>query len=360
MEQRACGRSGFELSALGAGCWAYGGGEYWGAQNQKDVDSVVHAAVDVGITYFDTAEAYNDGRSEESLGAALSDIPRDKVIVGTKISPAHAYPDLVEKHCDASLKRLGIEYVDLYMIHWPINPHSIRHFTRDEWRIAHPPALAEAVEALEALRKKGKVRYLGVSNFGKQGMEEIAAHSLDISVNQLPCNLLCRALEYEALPYCRTEGIGVIGYMTLLQGILADIYKTLRDVPPWQRRTRHFDAGGNALARHGERGLEAQTDAALAEIRRIARHHGMGMPEIALKWALAAEGMTCCLVGARTVAELRENAASAAVPLSPSIVMELNAATTPLKEKMGLSMDFYESRENDRTSVRHTPSGAGH
>ncbi len=215
--------------------------------------------------------------------------------------------------------------------------------------------LEDAADALEALKRKGKVRHLGVSNFGKRGLEDIAAAGMETSVNQLPCNLLCRALEYEALPSCSAQGIGVIGYMTLLQGILADIYPTLRDVRPWQRRTRHFNSSGNVLARHGEGGAEEETEAALAAIRSLTHGCGMNMAEIALKWALAVKGVTCCLVGARRVANLRENVAAAAEPLPPDIVAELNAATAALKEKMGPSMDFYESRENDRTAVSQAP-----
>ena len=132
MEIRNCGSSDLKLSALGVGCWSFGGGEYWGDQDQQDADRVVKRACELGINYFDTAEMYNDGRSEQSLGRAIRGLPRDRIIIGTKVSPSNAAPDVLRASCEASLKRLGTDTIDLYMIHWPIHPHSIQHFTDDE------------------------------------------------------------------------------------------------------------------------------------------------------------------------------------------------------------------------------------
>ena len=349
METRQCGRSSLALSALGIGCWSFGGGAYWGECRQEDADAVVRRAVDLGITYFDTAEAYNDGRSESSLGTALRGIPRDRVLVGSKVSPSHCYAETLPRHCEASLRRLGLDYLDLYMIHWPIHPHSIRHFTEEEAVIGNPPTVAEAFAALEALRRQGKVRHVGVSNFGPARLEEALRLCPDLVVNQLPYSLLTRAIELESLPQCRRLGVGVIGYMTLLQGVLSDRYPTLDAVPSYQRRTRHFGAAGSPLARHGEAGAEAETAAALAAIRAIAADCGMATAELATRWALAGQGITCCLVGARSVRRLEENVRAAAGPLAPGIIERLNAATRPLLERLGDSFDYYESVENNRT-----------
>ena len=133
---------------LGTGCWAFGGGDYWGTQDQKDVTSVVHASVDLGINYFDTAEAYNEGRSEVSLSNAIIGIARDKLVIGTKVSPSNCYKNSLIEHCESSLNRLRTDYIDLYMIHWPIHPHSIRHFTHDQKVIESPPSIEQAIEAL--------------------------------------------------------------------------------------------------------------------------------------------------------------------------------------------------------------------
>ena len=184
MEKRLCKNAGLELSVLGTGCWAFGGGEYWGHQDQKDVNSVVRESVNLGINYFDTAEAYNEGRSETSLGEAITGIPRDKIIIGTKISPSNCYKDKLIEHCEASLKRLQTDYIDIYMIHWPIHPHSIRHFTKDIRIIENPPEIAEALDTLRELKQQGKIRNFGVSNFSRNRLKNLPVE--EIAVNELP------------------------------------------------------------------------------------------------------------------------------------------------------------------------------
>ena len=106
MARRPCGTEGLELPALGIGCWSFGGGDYWGHQEQRDVDSVVSAAIEMGCTYFDTAEVYNDGRSESALGQALKG-RRTRVLIGSKVSPNNTSPKTLRAHCDDSLRRLG-------------------------------------------------------------------------------------------------------------------------------------------------------------------------------------------------------------------------------------------------------------
>jgi myo-inositol catabolism protein IolS len=235
------------------------------------------------------------------------------------------------------------------MIHWPIHPHSIRHFTQDEAIIRNPPTVEEAFTALAKLKQQGKIRHIGVSNFGPARLEEALRICPDILVNQLVYSLLTRAIELECLPRCRALEVGVIGYMTLLQGLLADLYPTLADVPPSPARTRHFHCSRSPFSRHGEEGAEEETNAALAGIRRIATECGMTMAEIATKWALAGQGITCCLIGARSVRKLEENVRAAAQPLPAAIVERLNRVTQRLLDKLGNSLDCYESFENDRT-----------
>lgn len=331
---------------LGMGCWAYGGGEYWGAQNQKDVNEVVRYAVEEGANFFDTAEAYNQGVSESSLGLALRGLPRDKVLIGTKVSPSNAEPGNLVKHCEASLRRLQIDYIDLYMVHWPITAHSIQHFTGENMPT---PSVPDAFRTLEHLRRDGKIRYIGVSNFGLSKLSEALATGAEIVINELPYSLLTRAIEIEILPFCREKGIGVLGYMSLMQGVLADIYPRLEDVPAWQRRTRHFDSRRTPQCRHGLPGTELETNAALERIRIITGKHNMTMPELALKWAFAGKGITSSLCGSRNIKELQMNIKAASEPLAQDIVEELNRATQPLLEKLGPSFDYYENPANDRT-----------
>ena len=342
-----CQSVGLELSVLGTGCWAFGGGDYWGAQDQADVTSVVHASVDLGINYFDTAEAYNEGRSESSLGIAIKGIPRNKLVIGTKVSPSNCYKNSLMEHCESSLKRLRTDYIDLYMMHWPIHPHSIKHFTTDQKVIESPPAIPEAIEALRILKKLGKIREFGISNFSRKRLKELPLD--EIAANELPYNLLCRAIEYDTIPLCQEKGIGIIGYMALLQGILADIYPSLNDVPVWQRRTRHFNSDNSKECRHGEKGFEEETNASLQQIRFLCEAAGLTMPEMAIKWILKNPAITCTLVGSRNVKELETNVKAVQVPLSTELKDQLDRITLPLMEKLGNHFDYYENSENDRT-----------
>ena len=346
MEQRQCGHSGLTLSVLGLGCWSFGGGEYWGPVEQSDVDTVVRRAFELGITYFDTAEAYNDGRSEASLGRALRGSPRDQVVIGTKVSPAHMQPYGLPGRCEASLRRLGTDYLDIYMVHWPITLHSIGHF---DTQIAVCPAVDDAFAALLRLQEQGKVRHIGVSNFARSRLEEALAYCPKLAVNELPYNLLSRAIEWEALPASRELGLGVIGYMALLQGVLTDLYPTLDDIPMWQRRTRHFDARKAAAARHGLCGEEQSTAQAIAALRAVCRDSGLTLSELALKWAVANRDVACNLVGSRSVGKLDANVRAVEHPLAGEMARRLNAITDPLKERLGRSFDYYEGPDNDRT-----------
>jgi aryl-alcohol dehydrogenase-like predicted oxidoreductase len=346
MERRQCGHSGLELPVLGIGSWAFGGGEYWGPQSQQAVDAIVRHAVEHGCNFFDTAEAYNDGASESALGAALRGLPRERVIVATKISPHHLQPARAALHCEASLRRLGTDYIDLYMVHWPLTAHSLRHFTTEA---VAAPDLADAFGALDQLRRAGKIRHIGVSNFGPTQLADALATGVPIAANELPYSLLTRAAELEILPFCRERGVGVLGYMALLQGVLSDRYPTLADLPEWRRRTRHFAAHSTPLSRHGTPGWEAETQAALEAIRRVARRLGLTTSELALKWACGGDGITSSLCGARDLPTLQENIRAAAAPLAPGVRAELDRLTQPLLEALGPSFDYYENPANDRT-----------
>jgi myo-inositol catabolism protein IolS len=346
LEIRNCGTSGLKVSALGVGCWSFGGGEYWGRQAQADADEVVRRAFELGITYFDTAEVYNSGRSESSLGRAIKGIPRDKIVIGTKISPSNTAPETLARHCEASLERLGTDYIDLYMVHWPITPQAARHFNDEAVAL---PSVEQAFEALGTLQRQGKVRYVGVSNFAAPKLKEALDTGAEIAVNQLPYSLVARAIEYEVLPLCRMLDVGVVAYMTLWQGLLTDRYNSLDELPVWRRRTRQFDARKNELARHGEPGAEEETWQALLAVRRIARELGSKTSQLALRWALAGPGMSCVLAGARSRQQLEANAAAAAEKLPEEVIQRLNKATEALKAKLGPSFDYYESPANDRT-----------
>ena len=347
MQKRICKTANIELSILGTGCWAFGGGDYWGDQNQKDVANVVHASVDLGINYFDTAEVYNEGRSESSLGEAIKGIARDNIIIGTKVNPSNCYKDTLIEHCEASLNRLQTDYVDLYMIHWPIHPHSIKHFTNDAKIVNNPPLVEEAFEAMGMLKQQGKIREFGVSNFSRNRMKDLPIGK--VAVNELPYNLLCRAIEYDVLPFCQENGIGVIGYFALLQGILAGKFPTLNEVPDWRKRTRHFNSESSRECRHGEAGAESETNTSLEAIRKLSEKSGLTMSELAVKWILANPAITCSLVGSRNIQQLENNVKAIEGTLDKSLKDELDSISFPVMEKLGNHFDYYESAENDRT-----------
>jgi aryl-alcohol dehydrogenase-like predicted oxidoreductase len=355
MEQRTCGRHDLKLPVLGLGCWSFGGGEYWGAVSQSDVNGVVRCAVDHGCNFFDTAEAYNQGASESSLGQAIQGIARDRILIGSKISPSNTDPKTLAEHCEASLRRLQTNYLDLYMVHWPITAHAIAHFASGT---RPPPSVSDAFAALKELQTQGKIRHIGVCNFGVEKLDEALATGADVVCNELPYSLLTRAIEWEILAHCRNRGVEVIGYMALMQGVLAKSYVAIDDIPVWQRRTRHFDSRRNAHCRHGLLGAEAETLATLAGLHQIAHDQGMTLAEISLKWAIAGKGITSSLCGTCNVKNLEKNIHAALEPLASDVIEELNRATNSLMEILGPSFDYYENPANDRTCNLPCPSGA--
>ncbi len=331
MEKRRCGSSSIELSPLGIGCWSFGGGDYWGPQQDGAEREVVAAALDHGVVYFDTAPQYNDGRSEEALGRALRG-QRNRAVIGTKVAPDRCVSaESLRRACEDSLRRLGTETIDLYMVHWPITGAPV----------------AEAFETLMSLRSEGKIRELGVSNHGVQQMAEALGSGAPIQCNQLCYNLLCRAIEQEILPFCARRGIGVLAYMPLLQGILTARYRSPDEVPVSFARTRHF-RGSRPGVRHGEPGAESETFAAIRAIRELAAAEEMLPQVLALKWVRARPEITTVLLGVRTVAQLREDLSAFDGELSPALIEKLDILTRPLMDRLGPSPDYYEASTMSR------------
>jgi len=346
MEKRVCGQAALELAVMGIGCWSFGGGAYWGAQDQADVESVVKTALDAGCNYFDTAEMYNGGESERSLGRALGR-RRAEAIICTKTVPLHAHRADLRRKCDEALERLGSDYIDIFMIHWPLNLKSIRQYTSDPEVLSRLPTSAEAFGALMELRAEGKIRHIGVSNFGVRQLTEALATGADIVVNEIAYNLLARAIEYRIAPFCRARGVGIVGYMPLMQGLLSDKAASFDELPPNRTRTRHF-ASSRAGTRHGEPGFEAETAAALATIRKIARAAKLSVSRLAIAWAATNPAVTCVLAGARNSRQVRDNIRGANIRLSDPVMRALDAATRPLMEKWGSSPDLWDNAANNR------------
>ena len=182
MKYNRLGTSDIEVSEFTLGCWPFAGGNVWGDQDDADSISAVHASLDAGINFFDTAEGYGAGKSEEVLGEALKG-RRDQAVIVTKVGDSHLSPDDVRNSCENSLSRLGTDYIDLYLIHWP----------------NHEIPITDTMGALQGLVDEGKVRALGVCNFGVQDLSDLLEVG-HIEVNQLPYSLLWRPIEYEIFP----------------------------------------------------------------------------------------------------------------------------------------------------------------
>jgi aryl-alcohol dehydrogenase-like predicted oxidoreductase len=336
------------LSRIGIGCWAFGGGEYWGEQNQKDVDAVVHLAVERGLTVFDTARMYNDGASEVSLGRALKGL-RDKAFVVSKVSPARAYKKTLKEECEMSLRNLGMDYLDLYMMHWPINPLGIKHFTEDPEIIAHPPTTEEAFGALMELKKEGKIRHIGISNYGIKQMKEAAAVCSEIAVNEMPYNIISRAIEAEIIPYCAEQGVKIISSMTLQQGVLAGIYKTADDVPPHQAHSRHYAQDrGKGTSRHYEAGAEKEVFKTLDLLRELSAGMGVSVAQLSVAWVLSNPAIASALIGSRNETELEDNIKASELKLPKDALDKINAVSFEVLKKLGNSPDYYENSRESR------------
>ena len=328
------------------GCWPFGGGEYWGEQSQRDVDNVVHAALDMGVNTFDTAEMYNSGESERALGKALKGRRNDAVVI-SKISPSNCHD--VRGHCIESLRRLGTDYIDAYMLHWPINKLAVEHFTSDSNIIESPPTVEEAYRQLDDLKREGLIRSIGMSNFGRTQMQEVLATGVQADVNEMSYNIVSRAIEAEIAPYCMENDIGIIGSMGLQQGLLAGIYATPDDIPKHQAHSRHFpDFRGGGTSRHGEPGAEKEIFEVVGRLREIADALGIHIAQLSIAWILKKPFMASTLVGSRNIDELRTNVAACEMTLPDEVEAEIDRISRPALDILGNNPDYYEHSSKSR------------
>jgi aryl-alcohol dehydrogenase-like predicted oxidoreductase len=227
---------------------------------------------------------------------------------------------------------LRTDYIDHYIVHWPITTHPVD----------------ESFAVLQQLKKEGKIRSIGVSNYGAKLLGEVVDTGIQIDSNQLCYSLLSRAIEYEALPLCREQGISVTAYMPLMQGLLTGKFATIDDVPAFRMRTRHF-SGQREMSRHGEPGAEQETFEAIDAIRSIADGLGEPVADVALAWVIAQPGLVSAIAGARRPDQIARNVHAGSLELAPSVIGRLDAATAALKDKLGPNIDYWNSLENART-----------
>jgi len=324
MQYRKLGNTDITVSEMALGCWPFAGGAYWGDQSDEDSIATVHAALDAGITFFDTAEGYENGASERVLGRALTG-RRDAAVIATKVSRKNLTPGGVAEACERSLRHLGTDWIDLYQIHWP----------------NHDIPLAETVGALQRLKEEGKVRAIGVSNFAVRDLSDMLALS-ECVTDQMPYSLLWRVIEREVQPLCISRDVGLICYSPLAQGLLTGRYRNADEVPEGIAQSRWY-SGKRPATNHDEPGVESEVFDAIATMRGLAEEAGMPMAIMALAWVKAQPGVTSYLVGARKPEELAWNLPAAAATLSADILARLSAATETIKEKLGNNPDMWLS-----------------
>ena len=223
------------------------------------------------------------------------------------MSPQNLSFSKLIKACERSLKNLKTDYLDLYQIHWP-NP-------------AIP--LTETCEALNKLYQEGKIRAIGVSNFGCQDLQKILKENMRIVTNQLPYSLLFRAIEYEILPLCQKKKIGILCYSPLMQGLLTGKFKSAKEVPATRARTRHFSYR-RPFTRHGEKGCEKLTFSTVNKLGQVSKKLKLPLGQLAIAWLLHQPGVKSVIVGARSPKQIKENAVATRIKLTPSVLEELN------------------------------------
>jgi aryl-alcohol dehydrogenase-like predicted oxidoreductase len=284
---RTLGNSDLQLTPIGFGAWAIGGGNWefaWGPQDDEESIAAIHRALDLGINWIDTAAIYGLGHSEEVVAKAIK-TSKHKPLVFTKCSMRwHAdrsiyrslKADSLREELEGSLRRLGVDTIDLYQIHWP-NPEG---------------EIEEGWETLNRFKEQGKVRWIGVSNFNVEQMKRVQKFGPVTSL-QPPYSMLRRAIEAEILPFAQTNQIGVINYSPMVSGLLTGKMTAERvaalPADDWRRRAVEFNEP--RLSRNLK----------LVELlREIGDGHGVSPGVVAVAWTLRHPAITAAIVGGRS------------------------------------------------------------
>ncbi len=300
---RILGNSDLAITPIGFGAWAIGGGDWqyaWGPQDDTDSIAAIHRALDMGINWIDTAAVYGLGHSEEVVGRAVNSSSH-KPYIFTKCSrPWHEdgtiysslEPTSLTSELEGSLRRLGVETVDLYQVHWPDPDENVE----------------TAIETLARLREQGKIRWIGLSNFSVEQMKR-ALKIATITSLQPPYSMLRRAVEAEILPFAKANGIGVINYSPMLSGMLTGKMTAERAaaMPANDWRRKNIEFGEPRLSRNLQ----------LVEVlREIGNGHGVSPGVVAVGWTLHNPAITAAIVGGRSGKQVEEMAPALSFRLS--------------------------------------------
>ena len=299
--------TGLNISVISLGTWVFGG-DNWGGIKEKESIEAVSTALECGINLIDTAPIYGYGISEETVGKAIKG-KRDKVILATKCGligtgtniTNNLKPDSIKKEIEQSLKRLGTDYIDIYQCHWPDSKTPIE----------------ETMAEMNRLKKEGKIRYIGVSNYGVELLRQ-AANFVDIVTLQSHYSLLERSIEKEIIPYCKEKGMGIITYGSLGGGILSGKYRKPASFKGSDARSffyKYYQGEGFKKA--------SEVVNILKEISAKAKKP---VNQVALNWIWQKEGIASAIVGCRNAEQAQMNALSSAWELSQEDIDRLDNA----------------------------------
>jgi aryl-alcohol dehydrogenase-like predicted oxidoreductase len=275
------GTSGLQISRIGLGTWAIGG-HMWGGQDDERSVEAIHAAIDHGINWIDTAPIYGAGHSEEVVGRAVKQLAASRrPLIFTKFGlgldsgdpPRSASRARVHAECEASLRRLGVDRIDLYQLHWPA-----------------PEPIAETAAACGELLAAGKIRAIGVSNYSVAQLEEWLATGVPLHSDQPPYSILRPAVKHDVLPWCAAHDVGAISYSPLFRGLLFGTWSKDKTFPADDARSTHKDYAGARFQRHLQ---------AVDEIREVARRGGLSVAQLCVGVLLETPGLTGVIAGAR-------------------------------------------------------------
>jgi myo-inositol catabolism protein IolS len=300
MELRNLGLSDIKISPIIMGTWQ-AGRDMWADIDDAETTRAIQAAVDAGVNTIDTAAVYGKGHSERVVGKAVGE-RRPQVVIATKVFANELQYDQVIAACERSLANLQTDYIDLYQIHWPSGSFG-----------SPVVPIEETMRALTALKEQGKIRAIGVSNFSRIQLEEAMAYG-DIVSLQPPYSLLWRHVETDAMPVCAAEGLSILAYSPMAQGILTGKFG------PDHRFKRGDHRRANRLFQEP---VFTRVQDALAALKPIADRHAITLGQLALAWVIAQPG-ACAIAGARNATQALENAQAGAVSLTPEDLAEMD------------------------------------
>lgn len=309
MEYRQLSSTGERVSELILGAWQFGKANWTDVDDNESI-ATIQAAIEAGINLIDTAVAYGDGYSEEVVGKALRG-RHDKCMIASKVD---GNPDLIRQMIDKALQRLQVDVIDLYQIHYPLPRYPV----------------VDAVGAMEELRRAGKIRFIGVSNFSidqmRQGLE-----GGRIDTCQPPYNLFWRQYEHDVIPFCQDNGIAVIPYSTLAQGLLTGKFRSREDIP-------HDIRSNNKL--FGE-GVFEQCVQVVNRLDEIADKYDKTPAQVAIAWTLQAPGITAPIIGARNRKQLEGNLGAVGFHIAQEEWDALSDAGMKISEQMDFATNMW-------------------